>query len=117
MAGNGRADPDYPEAWIYADGPGNSMVPIGQMEFGNYINLRLNIREGSRLGAIRGTSYLRLAQHLDENGVFQSGLAGSSVGGTAQIGNINADLENGRPSNDPATIPNVFSSHPHYVGQ
>lgn len=109
----------FKEAWIFFDFPGHYSIQLGDAEFGNYMNQRLNIREGSKQGTIRATAIHRLFQ-LYRNGNFHSEYGGGSVSGTEillRLPPLDPNLStDGRPVNTPGTIPSVASGHPLYVG-
>jgi hypothetical protein len=118
QVGTGRDDQQFPEAWIFVDAPGSFQFEV-RNEWGNYINQRLNIREGNDRGTIRATANHRLFQ-LYRNENFRSEFGGGSAAGTEILirppqldPNLSPD---NRPVNTPDTIPNVASSHPLYVG-
>ncbi len=120
IRGNGRGDANFPEAWIFVDGPGLYRSHVGETDAGNYVNIRLNIRDGSTTGAIKGTAIFRIAQRLALNGTFTSRLGGSSGAGSDVMDTppvVDPSLNtSGLPANPPATIQSVFGSHPDYVG-
>ena len=120
LRGTGRADANFPEAWVFVDPPGLYRSHVGQTEAGNYINIRLNIREGGATGAIRGTALFRIAQRLQLDGTFTSQLGGSSGAGSVVLNRppqLDPNLTNGVPVNAPATIQSLYGNDPNYVGR